>query len=171
MFSFSTSLFHHVECFLSTTLFPIFITYLFSVFAKRKKKKLFQLAEVVCSNNVLSKFIFFFRITFFQIFLIFFVLSNKRSFEIIKFRKNVIRSNDLSRFQLAERASLYEEVAWGAKAVKSGHRQMHSSWKSRGVLGVCGQIILWGVLGVVRKLWWVPFFRVLLHFYATIFQI
>ncbi len=37
---------------------------------------------VVWSNNVLSKFIFFFRILFFQIFLIFDVLSNKSSFEI-----------------------------------------------------------------------------------------
>ena len=68
---------------------------------KRKEKKLDESGrdEVVCSNNVLSKIIFFFRITFFRIFLIFFVLSNKRSFERTtdEFRKNVIRSNDLSR--------------------------------------------------------------------------
>jgi len=52
--------------------------------------------EVVWSNNVLSKFIFFFRILFFRIFLILYVLSNKTSFEIINFRKNVNRSNGLN---------------------------------------------------------------------------
>jgi len=52
--------------------------------------------EVVWSNNVLSKFIFFFWIPFFRIFLIFVVLSNKRSFEIIDFWKNVIRTNELN---------------------------------------------------------------------------
>ena len=37
--------------------------------------------EVVWSNNILSKFVFFFRIPFFQNFLIFYILSNKSSFE------------------------------------------------------------------------------------------
>ncbi len=79
--------------------------------------------EVVWSNNVLSKFNFFFWISFFRIFLIIFVLSsfffflritffrifrknnfrkNIQSRSIFErtsdeFRKNVIRSNDLSR--------------------------------------------------------------------------
>jgi hypothetical protein len=56
----------------------------------------FSRDEVVWSNNVLSKFIFFFRISFFRIFLILYVLSNKTSFEIIDFRKNVNRSNGLN---------------------------------------------------------------------------
>ena len=37
--------------------------------------------EVVCSNNVLSKFIFFFRMPFVRKALFLYVLSNKRSFE------------------------------------------------------------------------------------------
>jgi hypothetical protein len=52
--------------------------------------------EVVWSNNILSKFIFFFWIPFFQIFLLFYVLSNKTSFKKIEFWKNVNRSNELN---------------------------------------------------------------------------
>ena len=44
---------------------------------------------------------------------------------------------------------------------------MHSSWKSRGVLGVFWQILLMGVLGVVRKSGGGSF---LLHFYVEVFQ-
>jgi hypothetical protein len=52
--------------------------------------------EVVWSNNVLSKLKIFFRILFFQNFLIFGFLSNKSSFKIIDFRKNVNRKNELN---------------------------------------------------------------------------
>ncbi len=71
------------------------------------KLKMSTRDEVVWSNNVLSKFIFFFQILFFRIFLILYVLSNKPSFEIINFWKNVIRTNDLLQSTTRPQSSLF----------------------------------------------------------------
>jgi hypothetical protein len=56
--------------------------------------------EVVWSNNVLSKFNFFFRISFFRIFLIIFVLLNKRCFEIFNFERTLIDQTDWTIYKL-----------------------------------------------------------------------
>ena len=61
---------------------PFNLKYFFGSIGKRGLPcQMIDRDEVVCSNNVLSKFIFFFRMPFVRKALFLYVLSNKRSFE------------------------------------------------------------------------------------------